>query len=68
MDARITELETRTAFQEDLLNTLNDIVAKQDRQLATLTRKLDLLKEQLEQQGDGGGGSDSMGHEPPPHY
>ena len=29
-EARITELETRIAFQEDLLNTLNDVIANQD--------------------------------------
>ena len=67
-EARITELETRTAFQEDLMNTLNDVIANQDRQLATLSRKLDLLTEQLEQHGGSDGGSDSTAHEPPPHY
>lgn len=71
-ELRITELETRVAFQEDLLNTLNDVIAKQDQLLSKLTRKIDHLEEQQRQNGyaaDGGnGGGDGLAHEPPPHY
>ena len=71
-ELRITELETRAAFQEDLLNTLNDVIAKQDQLLSMLTRKIDHLEEQQRQNGyaaDGGnGGGDGLAHEPPPHY
>jgi len=72
LEKRVTELETRIAFQEDLLTTLNDVVASQDQQLTTVTRKLDTLLKQLEEQqrqsGYGGAGDDAMAHEPPPHY
>jgi len=72
LEARVTELETRIAFQEDLLNTLNDVIAAQDQQLVTVTRKLDALLKQIEEQqrqsGYGGAGGDAMAHEPPPHY
>ena len=68
-EARITELETRTAFQEDLLNTLNDVIANQDRLLAGLSNKLEQLEEQIRQGGFGGaGGGDGLAEEPPPHY
>lgn len=66
-EARITELETRIAFQEDLLNTLNDVIANQDQRLSALIRKLDRLEEQQRENGFGGGG-DGLADEPPPHY
>lgn len=41
MDDRINELEIKLAFQEDLLDTLNSTVARQQQQ------QIDLLQEQF---------------------
>ena len=66
LSKRTDELESRLAFQEDLLNTLNDVIAQQDMRMAAFTRKLETLEQQLKLQGGFAGGDDS--HEPPPHY
>ena len=55
------------AFQEDLLSTLNDVIANQDQRLSALIRKLERLEEQQRENGFGGGG-DGLADEPPPHY
>lgn len=36
LNARVDELETRLAFQEDTLTQLNDVIAAQDAQLRAL--------------------------------
>lgn len=46
--ARLTELETKLAFAEDLLDTLNQTVARQQAQLDLLQEQLRLLHRQLQ--------------------
>ena len=46
--ARLTELETKLAFAEDLLDTLNQTVARQQGQLDLLQEQLRLLHRQLQ--------------------
>ncbi|MBN8778674.1 SlyX family protein [Thiobacillus sp.] len=46
-DARLTELETKLAFAEDLLETLNQIVVRQQDQIDSLQQQLRLLNERL---------------------
>ncbi len=68
-ESRIIELETRLTFQEDLLLTLNDVIANQDRLLSELGRKLERLEEQQRQNGYAGSSDgEGLAHEPPPHY
>jgi SlyX protein len=67
MQQRIAELETQLAFQEDTLQTLNEIVTRQQQQIDKLEREVQALLAQLRQL------SDAMqkpeGEEaPPPHY
>lgn len=64
---RIDELEARIAFQDDLIESLNEVVARQDREIALLAKRVADLEAKLEDiavaaptAGDG--------HEPPPHY
>ncbi len=71
---RLVELETRAAFAEDLVGELNDQVARQGAELATLTRALERVTEQLRAL-QGGSGADPAGSpdeqllaERPPHY
>ena len=69
IDARVIELEEKFSFQEDTLQQLNDVVAKQGLQIMELAVQLKHCKEQLEglRERDGsieGGTVD----ERPPHY
>lgn len=68
-DARLDELETRLAFQDDLIESLNETVARQDRELVELSRRLAALESKIEDLAEAatsaGGQAD---HEVPPHY
>ena len=67
---RIAELESRLAFQDDLLRTLNDTVASQQQELATLqkhVRDLALLLRELRDAATAPGGGMPQ-DETPPHY
>ncbi len=46
--ARLTELETKLAFAEDLLETLNQTVIRQQAQLDSMQQQLRLLHQQLQ--------------------
>ncbi|MGT2432610.1 SlyX family protein [Cupriavidus basilensis] len=67
MDPRLTELEIKVAFQDDLLDSLNLAVARQQRQIDLLQEQLQALYQQMRSSGTGGteGGPQ---HEIPPHY
>ncbi len=66
MDARLSEIEIKLSFSEDLLEELNRIVARQQQQIAALEQQLRELRLQMQrsQPADEGG----SGHEIPPHY
>ncbi len=61
---RITNLEIKLSFTEDLIEKLNETVYKQQQQIEFLYRELKAVKEQA---GGNGGGS-SLKDEIPPHY
>lgn len=68
LDQRVTELETRQAFQDDTLQALNDVVAAQQRQIDLLEMKVAALvkrQQELSESIGSGGGEDEA---PPPHY
>lgn len=67
MESRLNDLETRVAFQDDLLETLNTIVAQQQQQLDLMQREIRLLYEQIRtlSPSDIAGNSEQ---ERPPHY
>ena len=67
MTARIDELESRIAFQDDLIESLNEVVTRQDRDLAMLTLRLQELASKLNEIGDAAA-SPSPDSEVPPHY
>lgn len=63
---RLTELETRFAFAEDLIETLNQTVIRQQQQLDSLQEQLRLLHQQLhDSQSDA---PSTPREEIPPHY
>ena len=55
LNARLTELETRLAFQDDLVGELNREVSEQALAIAALRRELEWLRESLTRAGDANG-------------
>lgn len=62
---RITNLEIKLSFAEDLIEKLNETVYKQQQQIKFLYRELKAMKEQA---SSGGHGATSLKDEIPPHY
>ena len=68
-EKRMQELESRLAFQDDLIESLNGVVARQDRELSRLVRRLDELERKLAEMVEAAALSETpAGHEVPPHY
>ena len=66
LSERLNELEMKVIFQDDLLNTLNDIVTRQDRGIMRLWDANRLLKQSM--QDIRSGSKDEAVNTPPPHY
>lgn len=66
---RIADLESQLAFQEDTIETLNQLVTQQAREFQTLQRKMHVLGEKFQQINDRQGDEPSNpADEVPPHY
>lgn len=66
LEARVTELEIKASFAEDLVDHLNAQVARQQEQIDALVREIAQLRKQVP---DGrGDGARSLRDELPPHY
>jgi SlyX protein len=63
---KITELEIKTAYQEDLLQSLNDAISNQQIQIHRLEETCRLLNEKIKNIAEPG--SFSQDSEKPPHY
>ncbi len=67
MERRITDLETRLAFQDDTIQALNDVLVAQQRVVDQLRAQLGALaRRQEEMQGRIGASEEDEA--PPPHY
>ncbi len=66
MEDRIIELETKLAYQEDMLETLNQIVTHQQDELTTLRLALQKLHQQIQQMPPTNLANTEQ--ETPPHY
>lgn len=66
LERRLTDMEVKAAFAEDLLDTLNETVARQQQQIEALLREVLSLR----QQGPEPGAPvfRSLRDEIPPHY
>ena len=66
LEKRLTDLEIKSGFTEDLVDHLNEIVVRQQQQIDRLTREL----EQLQRQGPDEAANTfrSLRDELPPHY
>lgn len=66
LEMRIADLESRMAFQDDTIQTLNDVLVEQQRAVDRLQLQVAALaKRQEELLGQFGPGEDGA---PPPHY
>ncbi|ARN20569.1 SlyX family protein [Piscinibacter gummiphilus] len=65
-DQRLTDLEIKASFTEDLVDSLNEIVARQQQQIEQLTRELVNLRQQMP--APDAGQFRSLRDELPPHY
>jgi SlyX protein len=64
-EERITNLEIKLSFAEDLIEKLNETVYKQQQQIEFLYRELKAIKEQTSSSGSG---ASNPIDEIPPHY
>lgn len=66
LEQRITELESRLAFQDDTIQSLNDVLVAQQRAVERLQLQMAAL---LKRQEEMGSQFDTFEEEaPPPHY
>ncbi|MEQ1591816.1 MAG: SlyX family protein [Thiobacillaceae bacterium] len=66
METRLTELEIKYSYAEDLLEALNLTVYRQQEQIKSLEQQLALLTQQLDEMARSGPRASSA--ELPPHY
>jgi SlyX protein len=66
IEKRLTDLEVKASFSEDLVDHLNDLVARQQEQIDLLIREVGKLKDRAPDTG--GGAARDARDELPPHY
>lgn len=66
INKRLTELEIKASFSEDLLDQLNQVIVRQQQQIDLLLREVSELRQQLPEAGthQPGRTADDL----PPHY
>lgn len=67
LSRRIEELEHQVAFQDELHDTLNGIVARQDGEIREMKKQFSLLNERVKEYSDAVPGAGPQ-DETPPHY
>lgn len=66
LENRLTELEVKLSFAEDLIETLNETVFRQQRQIEALAKLLLQLRDQAAEPGQSG--ARDLRDDIPPHY
>lgn len=66
-EQRLTELEIKASFTEDLLDKLDLVIVRQQQQIDALIREIANLKQQAPADG-GGGVIRSLRDDLPPHF
>ena len=66
-DAAI-ELQSKCAFLEHMVDSLNEVLIEQGRELERLRRRVEQLEDRLRGSGDGTGSQGDPLEERPPHY
>ena len=65
-DHRLTDLEIKASFNEDLLDQLNQVIIRQQQQIDALVRDVAQLRQQIPDAGSGA--FSRAGDDLPPHY
>ena len=65
-DHRLTELEIKASFNEDLLDQLNQVIIRQQQQIDALLRQVSQLRQQMPDTTSGT--LRQPGDDLPPHY
>lgn len=68
LQSRLDQLEVLYSEQDYTIQTLNELVAKQDREIARLTQNLEQLQLQLQRLRSELSGDIDSGDQQPPHY
>lgn len=63
-DKRLTDLEIKASFGEDLLDQLNQVIVRQQQQIDRLMREVIELRQQMPEAGTPARSGDDL----PPHY
>ncbi len=66
--SRLDELESRLAFQDDLIESLNQVISRQDREITTMASQLKDLFTRISEQAETATPGTAAEHEIPPHY
>lgn len=64
-DHRLTELEIKCSFNEDLFDQLNQVVIRQHQKIDALVREVERLRQQIAEESSL---YSRAGDESPPHY
>ena len=67
MEKRLTDLETKTSFQDQAIEELNELIIEQQKQIDELTQKYNKILEQAAADNESGIVDISL-EVPPPHY
>ena len=65
-EQRLTDLEIKASFSEDLLDQLNQVIIRQQQQIDSLVRELGQLRQQIPESG--AAVFSRAGDDLPPHY
>ena len=68
LQSRLDKLEILYSEQDYTIQTLNKLVAQQDREVARLTHNLEQLQQQLQTLRSELSGDTDSADQPPPHY
>jgi SlyX protein len=68
LQSRLDQLEVLYSEQDYTIQALNELVAKQDREIARMTLSLEQLQQQLQGLRSELTGDTDSGDQPPPHY
>lgn len=65
---RLDELESRLAFQDELIESLNKVITRQDREITNMATRIKDLFTRFSEQAETATPGTSAEHEIPPHY
>ena len=68
LEKHLVELESRIVFQDDLIESLNEVIARHDREIITMTGQLKALFSRMSDLADTATPGASAEDEIPPHY